>query len=69
MLRSLRNMVFHILIIILIFIIVKLNFQADLGDYFIGMYISLFVMITTFRVMNDSAYFERSASFMDISIG
>jgi len=69
MLRSLRNMVFHILAIILIFIIVKLNFQADLGDYFIGIYVSVFVMITTFRIMNDSTYFERSASFMDISIG
>lgn len=69
LLKSLRNMVFHILAIILIFIIVKLSFQADLGDYFIGTYISLFVMITTFRVMNDSTYFERSASFMDISIG
>jgi len=69
LLKSLRNMVLHISVIILIFIVVKLNFQADLGDYFIGIYISLFVMITTFRVMNDSAYFERSASFMDISIG
>jgi len=69
MLRSLRNMVFHVLAIILIFIIVKLSFQADRGDYFIGIYISLFVMITTFRVMNDSTYFDRSASFMDISIG
>jgi len=69
MLRSLRNMVFHILAIILIFIIVKLSFQADLGDYFIGMYVSLFLMITTFRIMNDSTYFERSASFMDILIG
>lgn len=69
MLRSLRNMVLHIFVIILIFIIVKINFQADLGDYFIGAYVSLFVMITTFRIMNDSAYFERSASFMDISIG
>lgn len=69
MLRSLRNMVFHILTIILIFIIVKINFEGDLGDYFIGIYVSLFVMITTFRVMNDSSYFDRSASFMDISIG
>jgi len=69
MLRSLRNMVLHILAIIVIFITVKINFQADLGDYFIGIYVSLFVMITTFRVMNDSTYFERSASFMDISLG
>jgi AraC-like DNA-binding protein len=68
-LRSLRNMVFHILAIIIIFIIVKINFQGDLGDYFIGIYVSLFVMITTFRIMNDSTYFDRSASFMDISMG
>lgn len=67
--RSLRNMILHILTIIVIFIIVKINFHADMGDYFIGMYVSLLCMITTFRVMNDSAYFERSASFMDISIG
>jgi AraC-like DNA-binding protein len=69
MLRSLRNMVFHILAIIIIFIIVKISFEGDLGDYFIGIYVSLFVMITTLRVMNDSTYFDRSASFMDISIG
>jgi AraC-like DNA-binding protein len=69
MLRSLRNMVLHVLAIIIIFIIVKINFQGDLGDYFIGIYVSLFVMITTYRVMSDSTYFERSASFMDISIG
>lgn len=69
MLRSLKNMAFHILIIIIIFIIVKISFEGDLGDYFIGMYVSLFVMITTYRVMNDSTYFDRSASFMDLSIG
>jgi AraC-like DNA-binding protein len=68
-LRSLRNMVSHILIISLIFIIVKIKFQADLGDYFIGMYVAVFTFLTTFRVMNDSTYFERTASFLDISIG
>lgn len=68
-LRSLRNMVYHISIVILIFIIVKLTFKADLGDYYIGTYVSLFIIITTFRVMNDSEYFDRTTSFMDISIG
>ncbi len=67
-LKSLRNMVFHVLAILMIFIIVKLNFQGDVGDYFIGMYVSVFTLLTTFRVMNDSAYFNRSTSFMDISI-
>ncbi len=68
-LRSLRNMVYHISVIVLIFIIVKLTFKADLGDYYIGTYVSVFILITTFRVMNDSDYFNRSNSFLDLSIG
>lgn len=68
-LRSLRNMVLHISVVILIFVAVKLCFKADIGDYYIGIYVSLFLFITSFRVMNDSSYFDTSASFMDISIG
>jgi hypothetical protein len=68
-LRSLRNMVFHIAIVVLIFIIVKLCFQGDLGDYYIGSYVSVIILITTFRVMNESDYFDSSTSFMDISLG
>jgi AraC-like DNA-binding protein len=67
-LRSLRNMVFHIAIVVLIFIIVKLCFKGDLGDYYFGTYVSVIILITTFRVMNDSSYFERSTSFMDIDL-
>lgn len=66
--RSLRNMVLNISVVILIFIIVKLNFKGDLGDYYIDTYVSLICMITTYRVMNDSTYFDSSTSFMDISI-
>lgn len=66
--RSLRNTIFHVSAIIIIFIIVKLNFQGDLGDYFIGMYVAVFTILTTLRVMNDSSYFDRSTSFMDLSI-
>jgi len=67
--KSLRNIILHIFIIILIFVIVKTNFHGDTGDYFIGIYVSFLAVITTFRVMTDSTYFDRSASFMDISIG
>lgn len=67
-LQSLRNMVIHITIVLLIFITVKLTFKADLRDYYIGTYVSVIFMLTSFRVMNDSAYFEQSVSFMDISI-
>ncbi|NLJ44274.1 MAG: AraC family transcriptional regulator [Bacteroidales bacterium] len=65
-LRSLRNMVVHLLIIVIIFISVKLNFEGDLGDYFIGVYVGIFTLMTTLRVMNESAYFERTASFIDL---
>jgi AraC-like DNA-binding protein len=68
-LKSLRNMNFHILIIIMIFIIVKTNFRGDTDDYFIGIYVSLLAIITTYRVMNDSSYFERSTTFLDIPVG
>lgn len=68
LIRSLRNMVLHISVIMTIFIIVKVNFQGDLGDYFIGLYVSVFTILTTLRVMNDSTYFDRSRSFMDLSM-
>ncbi|MRR22456.1 hypothetical protein EG830_05690, partial [bacterium] len=68
-LKTLRNMVLHILAITVIFVVVKLNFEADLGDYFIGSYVAVMTIVTTFRVINDSTYFDRTASFMDISIG
>jgi AraC-like DNA-binding protein len=68
-LKSLRNMVLHLSIVIIIFIIVKLTFKGDLGDYYLDSYVSLFILLTTFRVMNDSEYFDRSTSFMDLSIG
>lgn len=67
--KSLRNIIFHILIVILIFVTVKLMFQGDLGDYFIGIYISVIIIITTFRVMDHSTYFEDSNSFLDIYPG
>jgi len=68
-LKILRNMILHLTAIILIFIIVKLVFEGDLGDYFIGIYVCFFAFITSFRVMSDSTYFDRSTSFIDISIG
>ncbi len=68
MFKSLRNMILHVLIIILIFIVVKLNFRGDTGDYFIGLYVSFLAILTSFRVMSDSTYFESSSSFMDLSI-
>jgi AraC-like DNA-binding protein len=67
-LKLLRNLILHLSAIILIFIIVKISFKGDMGDYFIGIYVSIFTMLTTYRVMYDSTYFDRATSFMDISV-
>lgn len=67
-LKLLRNMILHLSAIILIFIVVKLIFEGDLGDYFIGIYVCFFAFLTSFRVMSDSTYFDRTNSFMDISL-
>jgi AraC-like DNA-binding protein len=68
-LRSVRNVIFHMCMIILIFIFVKMTFHGNAGNYFIGTYVAAFTLLTTFRIMNDSTYFDHSASFLDISIG
>jgi AraC-like DNA-binding protein len=68
-LRSVRDVIFHMCMIILIFIIVKTTLHGNAGNYFIGMYVAAFTFLTTFRIMNDSTYFDRSASFLDISMG
>jgi AraC-like DNA-binding protein len=65
-LKSMRNMVLHISAIVMIFVVVKLNFRADLGDYFIGIYVAVFTLLTTVRVMRESAYFDGTATFIDI---
>jgi len=68
-LKSLRNTIFHVSMIILIFIFVKIKLHGNAGNYFIGIYVAIFNILTTFRVMYDSTYFDQSAFFMDISIG
>jgi AraC-like DNA-binding protein len=68
LLKSLRNMVFHFTVVILLFIIIKLSYQGDLGDYYLDCYVSFFIILTTIRVMNDSDYFNGSSTFMDLSI-
>jgi AraC-like DNA-binding protein len=68
-LKILRNMILHFIIISLIFIVVKISFKGDMGDYFIGSYISFLILLTSLRIINDSSYFDQSASFMDVSIG
>jgi len=64
--KGLRNITFHFIIIILIFTVVKLNFEGDVGDYFISAYISFMFLLTSIRIIDSSRYFEENISFMDL---
>ena len=66
-LKSLRDMLMHFIILSLIFLAIKISFKGDLGDYFIGIYISFFILLTSIKIMNDSSYFDHSTSFLDVS--
>lgn len=63
---SLRNMSFHILMVSVIFVLVKIFFEHDVGDYFILMYLSLMIFITVIQVVNKSTYFNEVSTFLEL---
>ncbi|RLD25730.1 MAG: hypothetical protein DRI75_12930 [Bacteroidetes bacterium] len=63
---SLRNSLTHFLIIIIIFIIVKLIFKNDVGDYFIFLYLSFMIFMTAVQIMNNSNYYSQVSSFLEV---
>ena len=66
--KSLRNITIHFTLIIVIFIIVKLSYESDLGDQFISAYVSFMILSTGFRIINSSEYFKQTATFMDFPL-
>ncbi len=65
-LRSLRNSLFHFLVIIVIFIFVKLIFKNDVGDHFIYIYLSFMIFMTAVQMMNSSDYYNQVSSFLEM---
>lgn len=65
---SLRNSLTHFIIIIVIFIIVKLIFKNDVGDYFIFLYLSFMIFMTAIQIMNSSDYYNQVSSFLEVPI-
>ncbi len=65
LLRILRNSTLHILILITIMIITKINFgmRSDIGGYFIATYVSFMIYATTWQIMNRSEFFDTPGSF------
>ncbi|MCU0410751.1 MAG: helix-turn-helix domain-containing protein [Bacteroidales bacterium] len=65
LLRILRNSTLHILILITIMIITKINFgmRSDVGGYFIATYVSFMIYATTWQIMSRSEFFDTPGSF------
>lgn len=64
-LKYLRNSFYHFLIITVILIYVKMNFESDVGDYLIFLYLSFMIFMTTYQIMNDSNYFNQVSNFLE----
>ena len=65
-LKTIRNSIYHFVIIIIIFIAVKLVFKNDVGDYFIYLYISFMVFITVVQIMDKSDYYNEVSTFLEV---
>ena len=63
---SLRNSLAHFIIIVIIFIIVKLIFKNDVGDFFIFIYLSFMIFMTAIQIMNSSDYYNKVSSFLEV---
>lgn len=65
-LKTIRNSLYHFVIIIIIFIAVKLIFKNDVGDYFIYLYVTFMVFMTVAQIMNKSDYFNEVSTFLEV---
>jgi len=65
-LKSVRNIFYHVLVIIIIFILVKMFFKNDVGDFFILLYASFMIFITAMNIMNQSTYYNEVSTFLEL---
>lgn len=62
---SIRNSFYHFLVITIILIFVKSNFESDVGDHLIFLYVSYMMFLTSYQIMNASSYFQTTSSFLE----
>lgn len=60
--RWLRNIHFHLWVSFLIFIVVKITFGRDLGDYLVASYMAAIMYIISFDVATKSIFFKAETS-------
>ena len=62
---SLRNSFYHFIVITVILVFVKSNFESDVGDFLIFLYISYMIFLTSYQIMNNSSYYQTTSSFLE----
>jgi len=62
---SIRNSFYHFLVIAIILVVVKINFESDTGDYLIYLYMVYMIFLTSFQIMNMSSYYLEASSFLE----
>ncbi len=63
---SARNSAYHLVAVVIIFLVVKLTFgNNDLGDHFIYIYVTFMIMSTMVQIMNRSTYFDEVSTFFE----
>lgn len=65
-LKSVRNISYHAVIVIVIFILVKLVFKNDVGDHFINLYVTFMIFVTAVQIMNQSNYYNEVSTFLEV---
>ena len=65
-LKSIRNTIIHVILVIVIFIFVKLVFKNDVGDHFIYLYLSFMIFMTAVQIMNRSNYYDEVSTFLEV---
>ena len=58
-LRWLRNLIFHFIMIILVFVFAKTYYGRDLGDHLIGAYTALIIYLVSIQAFNESSFFKK----------
>lgn len=56
--KWLRNMHFHLWISFIIFVVVKLTYGRDLGDYLVAVYMAGCIYLISFNVVKNSVFFK-----------
>lgn len=63
--RSLRNSLYHFIVLFLILVFVKVVYKNDVGDYWMYIYLSFLFLLNIIQAMLVSQYFDQPSTFLE----